>query len=93
MLLQARCSAQRGADPLELSITCSRLVHESSGCQKIAHVPLAQPCLPARLGGLQVDALAIAAQRAKGDSPARIVARILEIVLSLQGAKRLFMRC
>ena len=68
-------------------------------------MPLAQACLPARLGGLQADAPASAVQRAEGGRPARIVARVLEtapsvfrvpgdcsrLSMSLQGAKRLLM--
>ena len=38
-----------GGRPAGALIYMFETAHESSGCQETAHVPLAQPCLPARL--------------------------------------------
>ena len=87
MLLQARCSAQRGAALLESSHVCLRTVHESSGCQEIADVLLAQACLPARLGGLQADAPASAVQRAEGGRPAGALIYMFEAAHESSGCQ------
>ena len=63
-------------------------VHESSGCQKVAHVPFAQPRLPARLGELQADAPASAAQRAMGDRPGRALIHMFETVHESSGCQK-----
>ena len=87
-------AAQRamGVRPGRALIHMFETVHESSGCQKIAHVPLAQPRRPARLGGLQADAPASAAQRANGGAdPLQLAFTCSRLSMSLQGARRLLM--
>ena len=89
MLLQARRSARMGGRPATARIHMFETVHESSGCQKVAHAPLAQPRLPARLGGLQADAPASAAQRAMGVRPGRALIHMFETVHESSGCQKI----
>ena len=89
MLLQARRSAQWGARPATARIHMFETVHESSGCQKVARVPFAQPRLPARLGGQQADAPASAAQLAEGGRPANALIYMFETVYESSGCQKI----
>ena len=80
-----------GGRPARIVARVLETVHESSGCQEIAHVPLTQPCLPARLGELQADAPASAVQCTEGVHPLELSFTCSRLSMSLQGAKRLLM--
>ena len=91
MLLQARCSAQRGVDPLELSFTCSRLSMSLQGAKRLLMCRWRSHAFLRVWANCKLMLLQARCSAQRGSTRWSSHLHGSRLSMSLQGAKRLLM--